>query len=92
MGNSAWAVVPAAGASTRMGREINKQLLCLAGRPVVEHSLRSLLAAPVAGVVLVVAPGAEQRFAGVLGDLLKSNKVMIIAGGKSRRDSVRQGL
>jgi len=91
LGNT-WAVVPAAGGSTRMGDGVNKQLLRLAGRPVVEHSLRALLAVPVEGVVLVVAPGEERSFAGVLGDFVTENNIIIIAGGDTRRDSVRQGL
>jgi len=89
---STWAVVPAAGRSTRMGGEVNKQLLDLAGRPVVEHSLRALLAVPVAGVILVTTPGEEHSFARTLGDLLPAYNIIIVAGGNSRRDSVRQGL
>jgi len=75
-----------------MGGKVNKQLLYLAGRPVVEHTLRALLAVPVVGVILVAAPGEEQSFAGILGDLVPGNKIIIVAGGNSRRDSVRQGL
>ncbi|MFA7466714.1 MAG: 2-C-methyl-D-erythritol 4-phosphate cytidylyltransferase [Desulfotomaculaceae bacterium] len=89
---STWAVVPAAGRSTRMGGEVNKQLLHLAGRPVIEYSLQALLAVPVAGVILVTAPGEEQCFARILGDLVPGNQIIIVAGGDSRRDSVRQGL
>lgn len=75
-----------------MGGEVNKQLLHLAGRPVVEHSLQALLAVPVEGVILVTAPGEESCFARILGDFLPGNNIIIVAGGDSRRDSVRQGL
>jgi len=75
-----------------MGGEVNKQLLHLAGRPVIEYSLQALLAVPVAGVILVTAPGEEQCFARILGDLVPGNQIIIVAGGDSRRDSVRQGL
>lgn len=89
---STWAVVPAAGGSTRMGGGVNKQLLHLAGRPVVEHSLRALSAVPVDGAVLVVAPGEERNFTGILGDFAAENNIIIVAGGDTRRHSVRQGL
>ncbi len=89
---STWAVVPAAGRSTRMGNAVNKQLLGLAGRPVVEHALRALLAVPVDGIVLVVTPGREQDFARALHGLIRSEKIYIVPGGADRGESVRQGL
>lgn len=89
---SIYAVVPAAGRSTRMGNGINKQLLHMAGRPVVEYSLLALLAVPVDGIVLVVASGEEETFSRALGEILRNNNIKIVLGGASRRDSVRQGL
>lgn len=71
---------------------VNKQLIDLAGRSVVEHSLKVLLEVPVAGIVLVVPPGEEQKFWDQLKHLLKDQNIQIIAGGANRRDSVRQGL
>jgi len=89
---STWAVVPAAGRSTRMGNAVNKQLLELAGRPVVEHALRALLAVPVDGIVLVVTPGSEPDFTSALHGLIRSEKIIIVPGGADRGESVRQGL
>ncbi|SFG94564.1 2-C-methyl-D-erythritol 4-phosphate cytidylyltransferase [Desulfotomaculum arcticum] len=88
---SVYAIVPAAGGSTRMGG-VNKQLIDLAGRLVVEYSLRVLLEVPVAGIVLVVPPGEEQKFLDQLKHLLKDQNIQIVAGGANRRDSVGQGL
>ena len=39
-----WAVVPAAGRGLRFGGDVPKQYLPLAGRPLLEHSLRALRA------------------------------------------------
>lgn len=89
---SIYALVPAAGRSTRMGAPVNKQLLDLAGRPVVEHALRALLEVPVDGIVLVVAAGEEENFARKLDTLIREWKVIIVRGGATRRDSVGQGL
>ena len=46
-----WAMVPAAGAGKRMGLPIPKQYLPLAGRPVILHTLDTLLRKriPIAG-------------------------------------------
>ena len=52
-----WAVVPAAGRGTRFGGETPKQYLNVAGRPLIEHSLRALLGHPaVDGVMVALAP------------------------------------
>src|SRR3954463_1943382 len=50
-----YAVVPAAGQSRRMGTQ--KLLLPFAGTTVVGHVVRTLLSAPVRGVIVVVSPG-----------------------------------
>lgn len=87
-----YAIVPAAGKSTRMGDSVNKQLLDLSGRPVVEYALRALLAVPVDGIVLVVTPGEEAKFKKALTELIFKENIIVIQGGASRSDSVGQGL
>jgi molybdenum cofactor cytidylyltransferase len=49
-----YAIVPAAGESRRMGTQ--KLLLPFAGTTVIGHVVRTLLAAPVRGAVVVVSP------------------------------------
>lgn len=52
-----WAVIPAAGVGRRMGREIPKQYLPLAGRKVIEHTLGRLLDHPlIDGISVALAP------------------------------------
>jgi molybdenum cofactor cytidylyltransferase len=51
-------LVLAAGASTRMGR--SKQLAELAGRPLLEHALAALAAAPLDEVVVALGAGADE--------------------------------
>ena len=53
----AFAVIPAAGTSSRMGRP--KLLLPLAGRPLVLHTLAAWQSSRVERVVVVVRPGDE---------------------------------
>ena len=72
---------------------VNKQLMDLAGRPVVEHSLKVLLEVPVEGIVLVVPAIEKDKFMEQLSHLLKDQKkIQIVTGGANRRDSVGQGL
>ncbi len=89
------AVVPAAGASTRMGPSATKKTYTeVAGQPLIVHTLSRLLAAPdIAHVYLVVAPA---ELAGcsdaVLAPYGLSDDVSVIAGGSSRQESVMRGL
>ncbi len=89
---SIYALVAAAGRSTRMGVGVNKQLLELAGRPLVVHALQALLAVPVDGIILVVAPGEEENFHQVLSNFMQGMPIKVIPGGVSRSDSVMLGL
>ena len=58
---SCWAVVPAAGIGSRMGGDLPKQYLELAGATVLEHSLRALLASDrISGVVVALHPQDER--------------------------------
>jgi molybdenum cofactor cytidylyltransferase len=54
-------IVLAAGGSTRMGRP--KQLLPLAGRPMLQHVLDAAEASPLDEVVVVLGPGAGEVWA-----------------------------
>jgi molybdenum cofactor cytidylyltransferase len=56
-------MVLAAGAATRFGGA--KQLAMLDGRPLLEHALRAMVAAPLGRVLVVLGSGAEDVIAGV---------------------------
>ncbi|MEO6137230.1 MAG: 2-C-methyl-D-erythritol 4-phosphate cytidylyltransferase [Luteimonas sp.] len=85
-----WVVVPAAGCGARLGGDIPKQYLDIAGAPLIQHTLRALTAhASVEGVVVVLAandvlwPGWRE-FAG--------KPIVTCEGGDARSDSVLAGL
>lgn len=88
------AVVPAAGSGSRMGMEIKKQYLLLAGVPVLGHVLRVLEDSPVIGdIVVVTGPGEEDYCRFNVVDKLGIRKVTaIVPGGKERQDSVYRGI
>lgn len=91
---SVYAVVVAAGRSTRMGTGVDKQLLSLAGRPVLWYTLRVFEeAAVVTGYVLVVPAGRENYFNRLVLDEWRFGKLAAaVAGGDQRQESVWRGL
>ena len=85
-----WAVVPAGGRGARMGAEMPKQYLQLAGATILEHTLRRLLDEPrVHGVVVALAPG-DARGEAICAPL--GPRVQIAPGGAERCHSVLNGL
>lgn len=82
------AVIVAAGTGSRVGGDRPKQFLLLAGVPVLVRAVRALANHPAIGpVVVVTAPDQMTEARALLGD-----DVTIVAGGATRRQSVRNGL
>ena len=87
------AIVLAAGHGKRMHSKVAKQYLLLKGEPVVVHALRAFEKAEMDEIILVA--GADEV------EFCKRNIVeqygftrvrQVVAGGKERYDSVRNGL
>ncbi|QSX77034.1 2-C-methyl-D-erythritol 4-phosphate cytidylyltransferase [Agrilutibacter solisilvae] len=90
MSGDVWVVVPAAGRGVRFGGDIPKQYLQAAGRPLIEHALRALLAHPrVRGAVVALAPD-DARWPGW--KMLMDKPVLRCVGGDQRADSVLAAL
>lgn len=90
MGPRIWFVVPAAGASRRLGGPVPKQYLNLAGRRVIEHALEPLLShASIAGGVVVLSADDQDwpKLPAALRD-----RVITAIGGRERCHSVLAGL
>ena len=88
------AVVPAAGAGTRLGAGMPKAFVELGGRTLLEHCVDGLLASGVVDDVVAVVPDervteAERLLAPLGGD---GHLVVVTTGGAERTDSVRNGL
>ncbi len=86
------ALVPAAGFGARMGNELPKQYLPIAGRPMIAHALDTLCAcAELATVFVVLSPGDTQFHTydwSRYGDKLQP----LFCGGATRAESVANGL
>lgn len=84
------ALLAAAGIGERLASGIPKALCPVGGRTLLEHSLAGLRAHPGIGPIVVTAPADfAQRFVELTaGD----PAITVIAGGRTRQDSVRLGL
>jgi 2-C-methyl-D-erythritol 4-phosphate cytidylyltransferase len=88
---SATALIAAAGSGERFGREGPKAMVELAGRPMLEWSLRAFAEATGIHAAVVAAPlGNEERFRGAarIGGLV----VEVITGGPTRSESVAAAM
>ncbi|MEM0954728.1 MAG: 2-C-methyl-D-erythritol 4-phosphate cytidylyltransferase [Pseudomonadota bacterium] len=85
-----WAVVPAAGIGARIGGDRPKQYLALAGQPVLQHSLNTLLALPNLRAVAVAIAAGDEAWPGLPAAL--DSRVRLAPGGAERSDSVLSGL
>jgi 2-C-methyl-D-erythritol 4-phosphate cytidylyltransferase len=86
-------IVVAAGRGSRMGSEIKKQYLPLAGAPVLVRTLQTLTACPLVDrVVLVVSPEDVEHVHDMVGEHGIEKIGAIVGGGRERQDSVWQGL
>ncbi|GAB3502299.1 IspD/TarI family cytidylyltransferase [Amycolatopsis cihanbeyliensis] len=89
---TAAAVVLASGAGTRVGADLNKVYLRVAGRCVVSWSLAAFRQVPHIGVLLLVGrPRDAELIAGVLADEVDA-EVEVIDGGASRQESELRAL
>lgn len=88
------ALIPAAGMGKRMGAEINKQYLLLAGKPIVAHTISVFEQAPFVDHIYVVTPAAEIPYCREqVVERYGFTKVRaIVPGGKERQNSVLNGL
>jgi 2-C-methyl-D-erythritol 4-phosphate cytidylyltransferase len=85
-----WAVVPAAGVGRRMGGDIPKQYLSIAGKTVLEHSVERLLACVEVQAVMVAIGENDGYFQDT--GLASHERVLVTTGGAERYHSVQRAL
>ena len=84
------ALVVAAGRGTRLGADLPKQYLSVAGQPLLRHSLTTLAAHPgIDHVRVVYNPNDTDHYARASAGL---DLLPPVAGGAARQDSARLGL
>ena len=83
------AIVVAAGKGLRAGQPLPKQFAMWRGKPVLRHSVETLLDAGARPLVIAVPPDGEQA---VLDALAGLEGFALVAGGTTRQQSVKKAL
>ncbi len=87
------ALIVAAGRGTRMGPDVDKLFLPLAGRPLVAHTWERFdRAGCVEEIVLVIRAGLESAFKEMAVEFGFKKPFRLAIGGAERQDSVWNGL
>ena len=87
-----FALVPAAGAGSRLGSDLPKQYLPIAGKPLLYHTLRQLADHPRIDHVFVVLAPADAQFRLTRWGDLEDRVRPLYCGGETRAASVYNGL
>jgi 2-C-methyl-D-erythritol 4-phosphate cytidylyltransferase len=87
------AVIVAAGRGTRMGPNIDKLFLPVAGRPVIAHTWERFDRFPqIEHVVMVVREGMQKEFEEIAAQIKTTKPFSFAVGGNERQNSVWNGL
>ncbi|MFY9262599.1 MAG: 2-C-methyl-D-erythritol 4-phosphate cytidylyltransferase [Actinomycetaceae bacterium] len=88
------AIIAAAGSGTRLGADIPKALVELAGEPLIVHAVRSMSDAGINDVVVTAPADHLTQFSQILGRIKVSTgcQVQAVVGGATRQASVACGL
>ncbi|MEK7818519.1 MAG: 2-C-methyl-D-erythritol 4-phosphate cytidylyltransferase [Bacteroidota bacterium] len=86
-------IIPAAGSGTRLGGMITKQFIELKGKPIIVYSIEKFEKSPEVSEIIIVTQRIYFNEIRNLCNRYHLAKVKeIIEGGKTRQDSVRNGL
>jgi 2-C-methyl-D-erythritol 4-phosphate cytidylyltransferase len=87
------AIIVAAGKGTRMGANVDKLWLEVAGRPVVAHTWKKFNDAQLVDeIILVVRDGMQSHFTELAAQFHFQKPFKLVIGGAERQDSVWNGL
>ena len=86
-------VIVAAGTGSRMGGEIPKQFMNLAGKPVLAHTIQRFLTFdPDVYMVVVLAESHRDYWEALKKSIPLPGGITVVPGGETRFESVRNGL
>src|SRR6516164_7204162 len=87
------AILVAAGKGTRMGPNVDKLFLEIAGKPVVAHTWQRFDAANcIDDIIVVVRDGMQSAFKEIAEEYSFKKPFRLVTGGKERQDSVCNGV
>ncbi|MFA0816715.1 MAG: 2-C-methyl-D-erythritol 4-phosphate cytidylyltransferase [Anaerofustis sp.] len=87
------AIIPAAGMSSRMNAEKNKNFLCIQGYPVLSYSLTVFCQCKeIQEIILVHKPGDRKEIDNAVNIAKPDKPIKLVFGGETRQQSVYFGL
>lgn len=90
--NKLTVIIPAAGAGTRMKREIPKILISLKGKTILEHTIRGFFNVNVHEMIIPVSEAIRSEVKELCNKLDAPFPIHIINGGVQRQDSIWNAL
>ncbi len=87
-------LIPAAGSGQRMGTVTSKQYLQLQGKPLLAHTIARFDQHPLVEAIYPIVPATDVTYCQdeILDRYQFASVRRLVAGGKERQDSVRNGL
>ena len=87
------AVITCGGSGTRMGLGYNKLFMSICDKPVIAYTLDAFETCPLIDSIVIVAhPNEIALFEEIVEDYEYSKVLMIVSGGKTRQESVSNGI
>lgn len=88
------AIIVAGGKGVRMEHHLRKQYVMLGDRPILSHTLGAFTASDLIHQIILVIPHGDAGYCktDVLPHVRNAGKVIMVAGGEERQDSVYFGL
>jgi 2-C-methyl-D-erythritol 4-phosphate cytidylyltransferase len=87
------AVVLAGGMGARVGLSIPKQLIKVAGKPIIEHTIAVLEASPLVDEILVMmSPGHLDAVSGILRSGMYPKVSRVLEGGETRNETTQKAI
>lgn len=88
-----YAIIVAGGSGTRMQGDVPKQFIVLNGKPVIQYSMEAFHAFdPSIGIIIVIHPDFRNLWGNLCADFKISIPHVVALGGKTRFESVKNGL
>ena len=88
-----YAIIVAGGTGTRMKGDVPKQFMMLNGKPIVQYSIEAFYSFdPSIEIILVIHPDFRKYWQKLCLDYKISIPHTVVTGGKTRFDSVKNGL
>ena len=87
------AVILAGGTGTRIGLSIPKQLIKVAGKPIIEHTIAAMQQSPLVDeIVVMMAPGYLDEVRAIVRKGDYSKVTQILEGAETRNDTTAAAL